>query len=72
MQPTYLHTENEEDIFMDINDFEIEGNGEEVDLEGAPTWHDSKDNNYDSLESFLGVLDEGCSFGELAMQPKTI
>jgi len=36
-------------------------------IDEVPCWHDIK-KDYESMENFLGVLDEGCAFGEYAMQ----
>jgi len=33
----------------------------------VPIWHDQK-KEYECLENFLGVLEEGCAFGEFSMQ----
>ena len=48
----------------------LDADTEHVNVEETPIWHDSKDKLYEPLETFLGVLDEGCGFGELSMQPK--
>jgi len=41
--------------------------GGSCDVEEVPTWHDQK-KDYERLENSLGILDEGCAFGEIAMQ----
>ena len=49
---------------MEFNDFEM--TNASVSVEDVPIWHDQKD-KYKVLETFLCVLEEGCGFGELAM-----
>jgi hypothetical protein len=39
---------------------------QQLDVDEIPMWHDVKD-KYAPLETYLGSLDEGCAFGELAM-----
>ena len=42
-----------------------------IKLDQIPIWHDQKD-KYKELENFICVLEEGCSFGELAMAPHSV
>jgi len=48
-----------------LDDFKMEGGA--CNIDEVPCWHDIK-KDYESMENFLGVLDEGCAFGEYAMQ----
>ena len=59
-------TDTTDQKLLDLSDFEMANDA--IKLDQIPIWHDQKD-KYKELENFICVLEEGCSFGELAMAP---
>ena len=61
---TTTNDAEESDEYVELDEFVHD----EGDLKETPLWHDAKAKKYEPLENFIGMLSEGCGFGELSMK----
>jgi hypothetical protein len=54
----------EADDYVELEEFDLS----DPDVKETPIWHDAKQKAYEPLENFIGMLNEGCGFGELSMK----